>query len=69
MEPAILWFERRIRRVKRLTKRQTLEALRRALKGRRLSSVSTETLNKKRDHCALSGHSRPQGVSASSAND
>ena len=46
MEPAILWFERRIHRVKRLTKRQTLGALRRASKGRRPYSVSTYILNK-----------------------
>jgi hypothetical protein len=45
MEPAILWFERRIHGVKRLTKRQTLEALRRVSKGRRPYSVSTYILN------------------------
>jgi hypothetical protein len=61
MEPAILWFERRIRRVKRLTKRQTLEALRQALKGRRLSSVSTNEQNSN-IFSALSGHRCLQGV-------
>jgi hypothetical protein len=64
MEPAILWFERRIRRVKRLTKRQTLECL--AAGSQRAATIQRFDLNSKqqRDHYALSGHPCPQGVFA-----
>jgi hypothetical protein len=66
MEPAILWFERRVHRVKRLTKRQTLEALRRASKGRRPYSVSTYILNKE-IITRSSGIRARRAISASSA--
>ena len=61
MEPAILWFERRIHRVKRLTKRQTLEALRRG--PQRAATIQRFDLHlEQRDHFALFGHACPQGV-------
>jgi hypothetical protein len=61
MEPAILWFERRIRRVKRLTKRQTLECL--AAGSQRAATIQRFDLQlEHRDQFALFGHPRPQGV-------
>ena len=60
-EPAILWFERRIHRVKRLTKRQTLEALRRG--SQRAATIQRFDLHfEQRDQFALFGHPRPQGA-------
>jgi hypothetical protein len=61
MEPAILWFERRVRRVQTCDKRQTLElgqAQRAAIIQRFSKNSSTNIVS------ALSGQAVPRGAFA-----
>ncbi len=61
MEPAILWFERRVRRVQTCDKRQTLglgQAQRAAIIHRFSNHLDTNILS------ALSGQAVPQGAFA-----
>jgi hypothetical protein len=61
MEPAILWFERRARRVQTCDKRQTLESgqTQRAAIIQRFSNSPITTIQ-----IALFGHTVPQGAFA-----
>jgi hypothetical protein len=61
MEPATLWFERRVRRVQTCDKRQTLEPgqAQRAATIQRFSNNPLPT-----NVCALSGQAVPQGAFA-----